>query len=406
MKRNILVIAVLAVLVAVFALVFTSRTTTMNALIVTGQNNHNWQRSSIYLKTILEKSGIFLADISVSPPQGEDMSGYIIDFSPYDVVVLDYTGDDWPRETRENFVSYVQNGGGVVVYHAANNAFPNWPEYNEIIGVGGWNDRNEKSGPYVYVSGGEVVRDNSPGRGGSHGSQHEFVVQAFKPKHPIIRGLPERWMHTRDELYSELRGPANNLQVLAYSHADTQFRGTGRNEPVLMTIDYGKGRVFHTVLGHAGTGRFMPAMESAGFIVTLQRGAEWAATGRVKQKVPAVFATETAPLQWEFFEDIHSDISPIVKRMQRYETGQSNDCFNILKRLVADNINNQSKMDEYHDIILDLLGSRRTTVDSKRVLLKEFSWMANDSYRPVYERLQRNSDLADEAAFALARLGN
>jgi uncharacterized protein len=72
------------------------------------------------------------------------------------------TGDEWPEETRENFVTYVQNGGGVVVYHAANNAFPDWPEYNEIIGLGGWGERDENAGPYMYIEDGEVVRDNSP----------------------------------------------------------------------------------------------------------------------------------------------------------------------------------------------------------------------------------------------------
>ncbi len=405
MKMKIKIIAILAIFSIALVNFSCSRETSMTALIVTGQNNHNWQRSSIFLKLIIEKSNLFVADIRVSPRAGEDMSGFIIDFSPYDVVVLDYTGDDWPTETRDNFVSYVQNGGGVVVFHAANNAFPDWPEYNEIIGLGGWNDRDEKSGPYVYIQDGEVVRDNSPGRGGSHGSQHEFVVQAFKPNHPIIKGLPEKWMHVRDELYSELRGPANNLEIIAYAHADTRYRGTGRNEPILMTITYGKGRIFHTVLGHAGTGLFMPAMECAGFVTTLQRGAEWAATGKVKQKLPAAFPTETQSLQWQFFEDI-SDITSIVSRMQNYEIGKSNEAFIILRTLIADNIDNQDKMGEYHDIIQQLLKSRRSTVECKRVLLREFSWMANDSYRVIYEDIEQNSDLTEEAQYALKMIGN
>ena len=134
--------------------------------------------------------------------------------------MLDYNGDSWPDETQTNFVNYVRDGGGVVVYHAADNAFPDWAEYNEIIGLGGWEGRNEDSGPYVYVVDGEVVKDSSPGRGGSHGQQHEFVVQAFQPAHPILKGLPEKWLHAKDELYSELRGPAKILEVLSYSFAD------------------------------------------------------------------------------------------------------------------------------------------------------------------------------------------
>jgi len=382
-----------------------SQKSRLKALIVTGQNNHNWERSSIALKSILEKSGLFTATMSISPKKGEDMSKYIIDFKPYDVVILDYNGDAWPVETRNNFVTYVQNGGGVVVYHAADNAFANWPEFNEIIGIG-WRS-NEKAGPYVYIKDGEVIRDNSPGRGGSHGSQHEFLVQAYKPDHPILKGLPEKWLQAKDELYSELRGPAKNLEVLAYTHADTAFRGTGKNEPVLMTITYGKGRVFHTILGHTWKDRlFFPPVESAGFVTTLQRGAEWAATGKVTQKVPATFPTETQSLQWEFFEDIYSDISPIVKRMKDYEIGKSNDCFNILKKLMAENIDNQEKLNDYHQIIRQLLKSRKSTIECKKILCKEFSWIADDSYREIYGKLKQNPELADEAQYALDIMGN
>ena len=372
----------------------------LEALIVTGQNNHNWQRSHLYLKYILEKSDLFDVDIKVSPATGKDMSSLIIDFSPYDLVVLDYTGDAWPEETKNNFMDYVKNGGGVVVYHAANNAFPDWPGYNEIIGLGGWGNRNEKSGPYVYIENGNVVRDNSPGRGGSHGQQHEFVVETFNPENPVMKGLPKKWLHTKDELYSELRGPAKDIEILAYAHADKKFNGTGKNEPVLMTIAFGKGRIFHTALGHAGTDVFAPAMECAGFITTLQRGAEWAATGKVTQKIPVNFPSETQSLRWEFFEDI-KDIPAIVEQMQQYEIGQSNECFNILKKLIADNINNTKNLNEYHQIILQLLKSNEATDDCKKILCKEFSWMADESYREVYETLKQNPNLADEATYAL-----
>ncbi len=406
MNKKISITAILAIFSIAIISFSCSREPGLNALIVTGQNNHNWQRSSVALKQILEKSGIFTVDISLSPAQGEDMSGFIVDFSPYDVVVLDYTGDDWPEETRENFVTYVENGGGVVVYHAANNAFPDWPEYNEIIGLGGWGGRDEGAGPYVYIEGGEVVRDNSPGRGGSHGRRHEFVVQAFQPSHPVLEGLPEKWLQAEDELYDQLRGPAKNMEILAYAYADEKFGGTGRNEPILMTITYGKGRIFHTVLGHAGTGdRFFPAMESAGFVVTTQRGAEWAATGKVTREVPAAFPTETQSLRWKFYEDIHSDITPVVKRMEEYETGKSNDCFTILKKLIAENIDNQSKMDEYHKIIKELLKSRKSTIDCKKVLLTEFSWVADDSYIEIYEELEKNRRLSDQARYALDMIG-
>jgi len=120
----------------------------------------------------------------------------------------------------------------------------------------------------------------------SHGPQHPYQIIVREPDHPITKGLPKAFMHSKDELYSNLRGPAKNLTVLATALAAKEKGGTGRHEPILMTIAWGKGRIFHTVLGHAGT-----QMKCVAFIVTLQRGAEWAATGKVTQKVPADFPT-------------------------------------------------------------------------------------------------------------------
>jgi type 1 glutamine amidotransferase len=93
-------------------------------------------------------------------------------------------------------------------------------------------------------------------------------------------------MHSKEELYNRMRGPAKNLTVLATALSPKDKGGSGEEEPVLMTIQYGKGRVFHTVLGHAAE-----QMKSVAFIVTYQRGAEWAATGKVTQKVPDDFPT-------------------------------------------------------------------------------------------------------------------
>ena len=156
-----------------------------------------------------------------------------------------------------------------------------------MIAVGGWGGRNEKSGPMVRYRDGKIVLDNSPGRGGSHGPQHEFVVETRDRLHPIMAGLPQKWMHVKDELYSTLRGPAKNLTLLATAYADPAQKGTGENEPMLFTVRYGKGRVFHTVLGHAPE-----QMRCVGFIVTYLRGTEWAATGRVTQvEVPDDFPT-------------------------------------------------------------------------------------------------------------------
>jgi len=259
----------------------------LKALIVDGQNNHDWKATTPVLKRLLEETHLFTVDVATTPGAKESMDSFKPDFAKYDVVVANYTGADWPKQTQDALVNYMNNGGGLVIFHAADNAFPKWKEWNEMIAVGGWGGRNEKSGPMVRYRDGKVVLDNSPGIGGSHGSQHEFQVTTRDRFHPIMAGLPEKWMHAKDELYSTLRGPAQNMTILATAYADPAQKGSGENEPALFTVRYGKGRTFHTVLGHAPE-----QMRSVGFIVTYQRGAEWAATGHVTQvEVPDDFPT-------------------------------------------------------------------------------------------------------------------
>jgi type 1 glutamine amidotransferase len=137
-----------------------------------------------------------------------------------------------------------------------------------------------------------MVLDESPGTAG-HPPAHDFQITVRAPEHPVMRGLPEKWMHAHDELYSQLRGPAKQLEVLATAFADkSKFKdASGEHEPVLMAIQFGKGRVFHTTLGHVGPRDREPIaqMNCVGFILTLQRGTEWAATGKVTIPVPADF---------------------------------------------------------------------------------------------------------------------
>lgn len=270
----------------------------IRAMILDGQNKYHkhWPEVTQNLKNILETTGLFEVDVVTSPPKGEDMSDFEPDFFQYDVVVSYYDGDLWSAKTQKNFEKYMREGGGFVVVHAGDNAFPEWKEFNKMIGLGGWGDRNEKHGPYVYLDeDGEVVRDNSPGKGGHHGKKHPYPVKMITG-HPITDGMPKTWMHAKDELYDMMRGPAENMTILAAAYSSKAYGGTGRTEPMMMTIDYGKGRIFHTVHGHD-----LAAQSCVGFITSVQRGAEWAATSKVKQEIPDDFPTadkvSTRPLQ-------------------------------------------------------------------------------------------------------------
>lgn len=291
----------------------------LRALIIDGQNNHDWKSTTPVLKWILEDSGRFKVTVFTAPPsfprQPQAPKGVLSpeqqtahedavvkwkrdasefektkaakwkefrpDFAGVDVVIGNYNGEAWPEVVRAGFVQFVRSGGGFVSVHAADNSFPDWPEYNEMIAVGGWGGRSEKSGPMVRWRDGKVVFDETPGSGGTHGAQKPILLETRAPEHPVVQGLPLTWLHPADELYAKLRGPAKNLTVIATALSPQ----TKENEPLLMGINFGKGRVFHTALGHSAK-----AMHGRGFQVTLTRGAEWAATGKVT--LPPLSAAE------------------------------------------------------------------------------------------------------------------
>jgi type 1 glutamine amidotransferase len=299
-----LVVLLPIVLLAGAGAALSSAQARIKVMLLTGQSNqyHNWAVSSVAIKRMLEQAGKFEVTVVTSPAKGQDMSGFKPTFAGFGAVVMDYEGDEWPAETKQAFTDYVGNGGGLVLVHAADNAFPTWKEFLEMSGVGGWGGRNESWGPKVRWRDGKMVLDSTTPGNAQHPALHDFVVVTRAPEHPIMKGLPAEWLHARDEIYSQLRGPARNLQVLATASADPAMRnGTGENEPMFMTIQYGKGRVFHNTLGHVGPREQEPvqSLNSVGFIVSMQRGTEWAATGQVTQPVPADFPTATATsLRW------------------------------------------------------------------------------------------------------------
>ncbi len=301
---------------------FSSEAKKIKVLIVDGQNNHEvWPKSTIMMKQYMEETGLFEVDIerTIHTWKAEREKDFLPlagvgatqdlkepktdpDFSPkfkkYDVVVSNFgwQAAEWPEKTQKALEDYMKAGGGFVSVHAADNSFPDWLEYNKMIGLGGWGDRNEKNGPYIYYNNeGELVRDETPGSAGAHGSQHLIPVTVRDVNHPITKGMPEVWMTAKDECYAKLRGPGENMTILATGKDMSGKAPTDRHEPMLMVLTYGKGRIFHTTLGHDDY-----SCESVGFIVSFLRGVEWVATGKVTIPVPEDFPSAEESKSREF----------------------------------------------------------------------------------------------------------
>lgn len=307
----------------------------LKALIVDGQNNHGiWPKTTAMMKDYLEQTGRFEVDVartaiawqgphsdndvnlgkerreglllaypiagtaaSVAAPEARTDPDFRPDFSKYDVVVSNFgwLAAPWPEDTKLALEMFVSGGGGFVVTHAADNSFGDWEQFNKMIGMGAWGDRNEKNGPYVYYDKeGQLVRDTTAGTAGSHGKQYSFLITLRDTTHAITEGMPTQWLHAQDELYDRLRGPAQDMTILATAFSDvaandspfSDLTGTDRHEPMAMTIRYGNGRVFHTPLGHTDY-----SWECVGLMTLFQRGVEWAASGQVTVPIPSDFPT-------------------------------------------------------------------------------------------------------------------
>ncbi len=389
------ILTVLVVLVFCFG--FAAEGVELKAVIVDGQNNHNWKKDTPVLKDILEDCGLFEVSVATAPAKGESLEGFAPEFGSYDVVVSNYNGAEWSEATKEAFVKYVRDGGGLVIVHAADNSFPKWKEYNEMIGLGGWKGRDEKSGPYVYWKDGHFVTDNSPGKGGTHGKQHAYQVIHRDKEHPITVGLSPKWMHAKDELYSLMRGPAKRMTVLATAWHDPEQGGTGRDEPVLFIIRYGKGRVFHTVLGHNEH-----SMNCVGFAVTLQRGTEWAATGDVTQKAPDSFpGADEVLMRPRALEDV-------LKEIAIYRQGQSRAALSEFDKIIGSAQKSPEKLKAIEKRLAEFLGKPATPA-AKQFICRKLSVIGTEDSvgalaNLLTQRATSEIEPSDMARYALERI--
>lgn len=245
----------------------------IRALILSGRNNHEWRITTPYLRKLLVDSGRFDVRVTEEPTGMTSAT-----LAAYDVVVSDYCGPRWGETAEKALVDFVKSGKGLVIVHAADYSFGVMPVLGDHMTSAGfteppWTEYGDMAGA-VWTPG--------PPRTG-HGKRHIFKVKFTVPDHPIGRGLEEGF-YANDELYFgfQMRPGA---KVIGTAFNAKEMKGSGKDEPILWTVDYGKGRVFHTALGHD-----LMAMMEEGFKVTFARGSEWAATGNVT--LPATWPKE------------------------------------------------------------------------------------------------------------------
>jgi type 1 glutamine amidotransferase len=264
-------------------------------LIVDGVSNHNWKLNTKLLVGLFEPMGLFDIAVSTSPPTAKDAGWdtWRPDFSKYDVVLQTYNdingGPPWPDDVKKSFVSFVQNGGGVFIYHSANNAFANWPEYNDIIGLG-W--RPVSYGTALQMSAdGQITRlPPGQGRATSHAPRSDVLVHTLGD-HPIHQGLPKTWLTPMLEVYYDARGPANNVQVISYGQ-DPRYKDYW---PLEWTVAYGKGRVYASSFGHVWSDETeinQPVdLLAADEQTLIPRAIQWLARRPITVEVPRDFPT-------------------------------------------------------------------------------------------------------------------
>ena len=275
----------------------------IRVLVIDGVNNHDWAAGTRGLVEILGRAGVFAVEVSTTPAASAgaaEWAGWRPEFAKYDVVVSNFNGGHtaagvrWPAPVEQGMLRYVERGGGLVIYHAANNAFLEWPEYNEMIGLG-WRDKSFGPGLIVDEQERVVVVPGGEGPGPGHGPRHDFQMTTRDPRHPITRGFPKTWMHPAEQLTHGQHGPVRTvrgalekeLTILTYAWS----KDSKRREPMDWVRRWGKGRIYTTMLGHTWKDEENPNLRCAGFRAMLARGVEWAGTGKVSLRLPAEMPT-------------------------------------------------------------------------------------------------------------------
>lgn len=266
----------------------------IRVLILDGFSNHDWAHTTALIRQVLEPSGRFRVEVATCPPRSDapGFDAFRPQLSGCDVVLVNCNslgnGGQWPERLKQDFVAFVQNGGGAFIFHSANNSFAGWAEYDRLIGLG-W--RGPKEGTAIRIDPDGTLQRIPPGegKGTSHGPRGDRLVHRIGD-HPIHAGLPRTWMAAMIEVYTFARGPAEDLEVLSWAEDPT----TQTRWPIEWTVRYGKGRVYNSTFGHVWRGEANPpSLRCAGFQTILVRALQWLAQRPVDVTVPTDFPGET-----------------------------------------------------------------------------------------------------------------
>jgi len=273
----------------------------IRVLIIDGFSNHDWQQTTQLLRGILDRAGKFKVDVSTVPqdPDSPEWAKWHPDFFKYDVVIQTCNENannglllnlkkkpDWPLEVKLDFAQYVRDGGGVYIFHSAENAFVGWKEYEQMVALS-WREANYGTAVRIDDAGKLVRISPNDGRATNHGKRSDVLVTRLG-NDPIHTGMPRAWKSPDMEVYYYARGPAENLTVLAYARDSDP--SLGLLWPVEWTSTYGKGRVYTSTYGHVWPGDVNPpGLRCAAVQTIIPRALEWLAGRKASFHIPADF---------------------------------------------------------------------------------------------------------------------